>query len=1088
MADEKKKPETKPSVKKRSPLRKMLTFFKWVVILGFAAVLFGGGAAAGYVTSILKDEPVRSRASIEQAIDQNSITGFAYFRDNSPIGQLRTDEDRRPVVYDQIPRSVIDALVSIEDKSFYEHPGIDTKGTLRAVKQKVLNEPVQTGGSTLTQQLARRVFLSLDKTNDRKIKEILLSLRMERFLSKEEIMTAYLNKMPFGKGAAGYNLFGVKAAAKGIFGISDPAQLNLAQAAYLSGLPQLPTTYSAFDSQGEFNKKGFDNAVSRQHRVLSNMRADGKITQAEYDEALEFDLQSSLAGKMPKAYATYPYLMAEVEREATKIVMTLQNPGGDAASGENGSSYEAANQLLLTGGYRVYTTIDKDIYKTMRAVAENPANFGPADPGGLPQQLAASLIDQKTGAVLGMIEGRSFGTLEMNLSTQMERQPGSTMKPIAAYLPALDAGLIQPAGVIDDAPIILPSGSSYHIPKNANGRYQGLVTARYALNQSLNIPALKLFNEKVGVKNAWTFSKKLGITTITDDDYKNTTGVLGGMREGVTVQELAGAYGSIGNGGEFNKTYTIEKIVDSKGNIVYKHQVNPSRVFSEQTAYLMTDMLKTVVSEGTGNARVSGIPGLFKQYGNISIAGKTGSTQNYGDVWFMGYTPDLTLGVWAGYNEPVNTMNDDKGRARFLWATIMNEVTALKPELFPTKTFAEPKGIVSKTVSGFSGKLPTELTVQSGKLVTDIFNEKYVPTDYDDGLVNAKYIVYNGVNYVPHPETPDDMVLKKVTVNREKPINQLILELKNALSKMNDGQPLEYYIPADAGVDMPKEVDPRTDDGSVPSAPVNVWMDNSGSAIAFTGNPENDVVGYRLYSSWDGGSSFQYAGTVQTGNFLQFQISPSSATHYVTAVDVAGRESAPSRSVGASSSPQPPSEPTAPAAEPTVPEEGVTVEGIVVPNDAIEQPAVETPEETKPEEEQQLGEIGEGTKPETEQPEEEQPEEEQPEVSAEVVTPPPAEEEPPPPAAVTAPAEPKQLQGMASASGVQLTWKPTEGATSYTVYHSTAADGPYSAIGSTGSASFSYSAQAPFKAWFRVSASNEAGESPPSKTLHMDSP
>ncbi|MDO3409352.1 transglycosylase domain-containing protein [Saccharibacillus sp. CPCC 101409] len=1056
MAEETKTPKTKPSVKKKSFFRKTLTFFKWMVILGFAAVLFAGGTVAGYITSILKDEPVRSRAAIEQAIDEDAITGFAYFRDTSPIGQLRTDEDRRPVGYDQIPQNVMDALVSIEDKSFYEHPGIDTKGTLRAVKQKVLNEPVQTGGSTLTQQLARRVFLSLDKTNDRKIKEILLSLRMERFLSKEEIITAYLNKMPFGKGSSGYNLFGVKAAAKGIFGLSDPSKLNLAQAAYLAGLPQLPTTYSAFDSRGALNEKGFASAVSRQHRVLENMLEDGKITQVQYKEALDFDLETSLAARTPKAYATYPYLMAEVEREATKIIMTLENPGGDAASGEGTSSYEAANQMLLTGGYKVYTTIDRDIYKTMRNIAENPAHFGVDDPDGLPQQVAASLVDQKTGAVIGMIEGRSFDTQEMNLSTQMVRQPGSTMKPIAAYLPALDSGLIQPAGVIDDAPIILPSGSGYHIPKNANGRYQGLVTARYALNQSLNIPALKLFNEKVGIDKAWAFAKKLGITTIKDSDYNNSTGVIGGMTSGVTVKELTGAYAAIGNGGEFNETYMIDKIVDSKGNIVYKHQINPSRVFSAQTAYLMTNMLETVVSDGTGNASVGNIPNLVNQYGNIAIAGKTGSTQNYADVWFMGYTPDLTLGVWTGYTVQKNTMNDDKGRARIVWAAIMNDVMALKPELFPTKEFTKPEGIVSKTVSGYSGKLPTDLTVQSGKLVTDIFNEKYVPTDYDDGLVNSRYIVYNGVNYVPHAETPDDMVLQKVTVNREKPINQLILELKEVLSKVPNAESLSYYIPADAGVDAPKEVDPRGDDGYAPSAPVNVWMNASGTAIAFTANPENDVVGYRLYRSTDGGASYQYMDAVLTGNFLQFGTSGvAGASYYVAAVDVVGNESSPSRIVGYSAPPAIVEETPPPA------EENPVVEGEVVPNETEE----ESPVDTETEDPQEPVEAAD-PKPETEQPQE-QPDSE--------------------PAAVTAPAEPSQLQGSSSAEGVQLSWPSSEGASSYTVYYSATAEGPFAAIGTTSTPSFTYTAQAPFTAWFKVSASNEAGESPQSMTLYTAS-
>lgn len=224
----KKKPDEQP-VRKRSFARRLGSFVKWMVVLGFMGALFVGGALMGYVSSIVKDEPVRSRALIEQKVSENSITGFAYFADGSPIGQLRTEEDRRPVTTDQIPQKVIDAVISIEDNHFYEHKGVDMSGTLRAVKQKVLKESVQTGGSTLTQQLARRVFLNLDRTEDRKVKEILLSLRLERFLTKDEIMTAYLNKVPFGNGSSGYNVYGIKAATKGLFNINDLEKINIAQ-------------------------------------------------------------------------------------------------------------------------------------------------------------------------------------------------------------------------------------------------------------------------------------------------------------------------------------------------------------------------------------------------------------------------------------------------------------------------------------------------------------------------------------------------------------------------------------------------------------------------------------------------------------------------------------------------------------------------------------------------------------------------------------------------------------------------------------------------------------------------------------------
>jgi penicillin-binding protein len=298
----------------------------------------------------------------------------------------------------------------------------------------------------------------------------------------------------------------------------------------------------------------------------------------------------------------------------------------------------------------VYTTIDKSIYKSMRQITENKGNFSSTSKTKGDEQAAAILIQHKTGAILGMMEGRDFKKEQMNYATQMVRQPGSAMKPIAAYLPALDSGLVQPGSIVDDAPIILKDGGSgYHIPKNANNRYQGLVTARYALNQSLNTIALKLFNEKVGISKAWAFAKKLGITTLEPSDDHAQTGVLGGLAHGVTVEELTNAYGAIPNGGVFNDAYMIEKIVDSQGNTVYKHQPKPVQAFSPQTAYLMTDMLRTAVTEGTGRL----VKRNFNKSGIIPIAGKTGTTQSYTDVWFEGFTPDVTLGVWVGYKQPV---------------------------------------------------------------------------------------------------------------------------------------------------------------------------------------------------------------------------------------------------------------------------------------------------------------------------------------------------------------------------------------------------------------------------------------------------
>ncbi|WP_084064985.1 transglycosylase domain-containing protein [Paenibacillus stellifer] len=893
---------------RRSWLRRIGSVIKWMFILGVMAALFAGGAVGGFIASIVKDEPVRSELTIQEEISQNDVTGFAYFRDGTPIGQLRTDEDRRLVAFKDIPQSIIDAVLAIEDNRFYEHHGVDVSGTLRAVKQKLLNESVQTGGSTLTQQLARRVFLSLDKTDDRKVKEILLSLRLERFLSKNEILTAYLNKVPFGNGSNGYNVYGIKAAAKGIFGVSDLNKLNIAQAAYLAGLPQLPSSYSAFNGYGEFNEAAFGRAIDRQHLVLRRMLEESKISASEYQQALAFDIKKSLAPHTKKAYVTYPYLMMETERQAAGILLKL-NKGQE---GETSSAQlENARQQLLTGGYRVYTTIDKKVYSAMHSISDDSSNFTKESKKKGLEQTAGIMIENKTGAILGMIEGRDYNIESMNYATQMVRQPGSTMKPIAAYLPALESGIIQPASILDDAPIILKDGSKgFHIPKNSNNRYQGLVTARYALNNSLNLPALKLFDEKVGIKDAWAFAKKLGISTIQDEDYSAQTGVLGGLKYGVTVEDLTNAYSAIGNKGEFNDAYMIEKIVDAQGKIVYQHKASPQRVFSVQTAYLMTDMLRTVISDGTGST----VKSNYKHFKDAPIVGKTGTTQNYADVWFMGYSPDVTLGMWVGYKEQINTLEGKTQRkqAQTLWAKVMNAVVDKNPELFTTKKFDQPEGIVKDTVSAYSGKQPTSLT---DKFTTDIFNAKYVPKDSDDGITRAKYITYGGVNYIPREGTPEDFLSSKIVVAREKPIDQLIKELQAAFPSMKDHESLEYYLPEDAKSDVPTEVDPRQDDGAAPASPQNVALiyKNGKAVISFGKSPSADVVGYRLYRSLRGGA-FQKVGVLTSGEGTSFTPGTpesESPVFYVTAVDVAGKET-PSASVGGGySTPEP-----SPSAEP----------------------------------------------------------------------------------------------------------------------------------------------------------------------------
>ncbi|SEM75267.1 transglycosylase domain-containing protein [Paenibacillus sp. OV219] len=1031
-----------------------LITLKWLFIFGLLIGLFAGATVAGYVASFVKDEPVRPRTDIENKIDENAITGFVYFNDGqTPVGQLRTQEDRRLIKRSDIPPQVINAVLATEDNNFYKHIGVDFNGIARAVKQKVLNEDTQTGGSTLTQQLARQVFLTLDKTDSRKVKEIFLSLRLERFMTKDEILTAYLNKVQFGTGNSGYNLYGIKAAAKGIFNITDLTQLNIAQSAYLAGLPQRPSAYTAFTSKGKFNESGFKLAIDRQHIVLKRMLETGRISSEQYNEALNFDVRASLAKPTEKAYSTFPYLMLESERQAAEILLMQKDPNltiSDVRKKENAPLIEEAREQLLRGGYHIYTTIDKRIYNSMHKVGSDPSNFDPDSKTKGMEQAAAVMLDHKTGAILGMLEGRDFYTEQMNHATQMTRQPGSTMKPIAAYLPAIDSGLIQPASIVDDTPMVLKDGQKgYHIPMNVTKKFYGLITARDALNRSLNLPALKIFNNMVTIPEAWKFAKKLGITTLKPIDDGAKTGVIGGLSVGVSVEELTNAYGAIADNGVFNDAYMIGRITDANGNVVYEHEKKPLRVFSEQTAFLMTDMLRTVISEKNGSGHM--ITTLFKKYGKIPVVGKTGSTQSYGDVWFMGYTPDITLGVWVGYEKQINALSKDgRNHAKQIWSKMMNEVTDERPELFPTKQFTMPAGIVKSTVSRVSGKLPTELTRASGKLVTDWFNSKFIPKESDDALVKMAIISFNGVNYIPQPTTPADMIKELTLVKREKPLDALMQEIEAAQAKLpaDSRRPMSVYLPPDAAQDAPSIVDPRVDDGAAPSPPSNVRLvpveGSSAYRITYTASPQKDVVGYRLYRKVNDGQFVNTNKPVLTGEETRFvnYVGSGIFSYYVTAVDVAGKESAPSLVVSNGGGTTPPVENVT-----DLPGDSGALDtgdntGIILPgNDGSSNS--NSNGNQGPSNGQTTG--------------------------------------------LTPPAAPMKVQIERTDIGIKLTWldnATSEQVTQYDVYFSTSEKGRYKKIGSTNEARFEYVSPMT-SGFFRVTAVNEVGESAASATASV---
>lgn len=905
----------------------LLKSVKWMLILVIVGCFLVGGASAGYVASLVKDEPIRDKDTIIAKINENSESSFAYFSDGTQIGQIRSSIDQQMAENNEVPQSLKDAVIAVEDADFKEHYGIDVSGFLRAVKQKVLNEADQTGGSTITQQLVKNTFFTLKPTMDRKARELFLALRVERYLSKDEILLAYLNKSPFGNGANGYNVYGIKAAAKGIFGVHELNELNIAQSAYLAGLPQAPGQYSTFDGYGEFNPSGFRNALERQRHVLERMLTTGKITQAEYEEALNFDLRGSLAEEKQRAYSEYPFLMIEIERRASERLALKENPQlskTDLYKEEHAELLKDSKNKLATGGYHVYTTIDKDLYDEFTAVAHNEDYFLPYDEERGHEQIGAVLLDNDSSAILAMIEGRDYYIEQLNHATQMERQPGSTMKPIAAFLPALEAGYIQPASIIDDSPILLEDGSQKHphIPHNWDMRFHGLMTARYALDRSYNVPALRLFNEVVGIENAWDFARKLGITTLTESDARARTGVIGGLSKGTRVDELTNAYASIANKGKYNETYMIFKIVDSNDKPVFMHDPVPTPVFSEETAYLMTDMLRTVISTTWGTG--ASIKSTFEHYGEIPVVGKTGSTQNDRDAWFVGYSPDVTIGVWAGHdnNKPLITRSSlpqgpSTQRAKNIWSILMNTTVEIRPDLFETEAFERPENITEMTVSSVSGKLPSDLVRETGRLNTDIFNTAWVPTEEDDVLVEMEVIRHNGRNYVPQPGTPSHLVRKEILIKRQIPIYDILDQIEEILEDTPPseratigGRPmtLQDYYPQDLEETAPEEVDPRSydqDEADLPTLrpPGNVQIEklDGRNVITFSKSSNPNVAVYRFYRSYAGRDFVErpdqrvYADEEPRIN--DWVTDQYDYAYYVTAVDILGRESAPSARV-----------------------------------------------------------------------------------------------------------------------------------------------------------------------------------------------
>lgn len=863
-----------------------------VVILGGA---FATGVGAGYFASLVKDEPVRSYEGMKKDIYNYTETSDLYFADNVYLGKLRSDLVRDEVKLNQVSDNVINAVIATEDEYFYEHKGVVPKAVFRALFQEVTNSPIQSGGSTLTQQLIKNQILTNEVSFQRKANEILLALRLEKFFDKKEILEAYLNVATLGRNSSGQNIAGVQAAAKGIFG-KNASELTLPEAAFIAGLPQSPFGYTPFTREGTV-KNNLEPGITRMKTVLKRMYDGGYINEKQYAEASAYDITKDFTPSVPNPLDNYPWLTFEIEKRAIDVLTTvLAKKDGhtekDLKQDENlYYKYKTmASHDLRQNGYQIHTTINKDIYDAMQVVKDNYKYYGPDKPEEKedpetgekktvmePVEVGAELIENSTGKIISFVGGRDYNKQQLNHATSAVRQNGSTMKPLLVYGPAIELGKAAPGTPLPDVELRLDKSKSTPWPHNYDKRYSGLVSARYALAKSYNVPAVKLYSEIVDQRPA-QYLEKMGFTSLTKGDYTNLATSIGSLDNGVTVEENTNAFSTFANGGKFIDAYLIDKIVDKDGKIIYQHEVKPVDVFKPQTAFLTIDMMRDVINMGTAAGVKS------KLNFSADWAGKTGTGNNYFDSWFVAFNPNVTLGIWTGYDTQKSLKTSGMSysqRTNNLWAELMNAAYKIKPDLVaPKESFQMPEGIVKTSYCAVSGLLPSAACSKAGLVESDYFNAKDVPTKVDDSLIEGNYVTIGDSKYLALDTTPKEFTQYGTILNPDF-INRMV---------GNDFKNISQLIPSRGRWDNVLVSSAKmTDNGKKPDS---VTLTASGNTLTWSAPADNDIVGYRVYQ---GGFFGAKIASINSGSSLSYNVG--NGSFYVTAVDIAGNESAPSNVV-----------------------------------------------------------------------------------------------------------------------------------------------------------------------------------------------
>ncbi len=642
-----------------------------------------------------------ARVDIEVEAMKLNYSSIVYYLDEDgnehEFERLYDSQNRTWVNLSDMPEHLKNAAIAIEDHRFMKHHGVDWTRTLSASVNLFFKFKSDYGASTITQQLVKNLTGDNQDSVKRKLQEIMRALYLERHYDKDTIIEMYLNTIYLGEGC-----YGVGTAAQAYYG-KDVSELTVAESAALVGITNLPTYYNPYINP-ENNKVRRDTIIKRMYDLEM-------ISEEEYNNALNEEIVFNTEKRNNAVNNVQSYFVDQIIEDLIDDLVEIR-----------GYSENVAVRTIYSGGLKIYATVDPKIQSAMDEIFEND-NVFPSYSGSVKPQCSMIMLDPQNGDIVAMRGGRGkkTGARVLNRATQTKRPPGSSIKPISVYAPAIEYGLITPFSVEDDAPITVLNNSAY--PKNETRTYSGRTNINEAVKQSINTVSMRTL-EKLSIERSYNFlTANLGVTSLSKKGDQNLAPLsLGQLTNGITALEMAAAYVPFANGGTYYEPRTYTKVLDSDGNVLIEKETKPTRAMREKTAAYMTYMLQNVVTGGTGT--------YAKLDRGMPAAAKTGTSNNDEDRWFVGYTPYYVGAAWFGYDQP-KYIAKSLSPALTVWKRVMNSAHAS----LEVKNFPKNDDFKYVNICSSSGLLPTEsckLDPRGSRIVAGYFHKDDVPTGYCD--------------------------------------------------------------------------------------------------------------------------------------------------------------------------------------------------------------------------------------------------------------------------------------------------------------------------------------------------------------------